>query len=279
MTNLVPYISGMASALCYGSATVLEQIAAKRQKQISSFSLRHLYDLFKQIPYLAGIILDIFGWIFFLITARYLPLFLDLSFVALSLVVSSIIASLFMSVKSSRNEKISMAAVVIGVILLGAIAEPTAAKSVNHLFKIILELFPIPMGIFGLLMLKADKYKFSALILAALSGLTFGATGLISRIINITHFSFAALLQPLTVSLIAYGALGLYFLAASLQRDSVNRINAFLYTFELAVPSALGIFFLGDNVKSGMWLVMLLGFMFVIFGSVITAYETHATSS
>jgi hypothetical protein len=273
------YLSGLACSLCYGISTVLQQTGVKHQDNIGSLNVNNAYKLFQQLPYVVGIILDLFGWLFFLYSARQLPLFLCLSFVSFSLVITAIIAKIYKNIRISNTEQVSLFLIFIGLIILGVMAQPSEAGKVGHLFKTILILFPIPMALFGLKYLKDEKNKYSALVLAALAGLTYGATGIISRIVNFHNLRLHNILQALVVSIAAYGILGTFFLAAALQRENVNRINSVMYSFELAVPSILGLVFLGDKVRHNYWPIMLIGLILVVSGSILIAYDTKTNKS
>lgn len=278
MHQILPYIEGVACSICYGYATILDQTAVKRQAKIDSLNPSHILRLFKQRSYLLATFLDLVGWLFFLLAARRLPLYLDLSFVALSLVVTAIISHYILKVKTLNSEIMAIILVVVGIILLGIVAQPTAAAKVTKTFIIVLEFTSLPIAIIGLYYLKNHNKKYSALILASLSGLTFGITGIISRIIHISNISISQLFQSLTFALIIFGGLGIFFLAASLQRERINRVNSVLYSSELALPSLIGIIYLGDSTKNGLWPITILGFVLVFFGTIIIATHTKSQS-
>jgi uncharacterized membrane protein len=67
----------------------------------------------------------------------------------------------------------------------------------------------------------------------------------------------------------------MYFLPAALQRDNVNRVNGMMYSSELAVPSLLGIAFLGDRARAGTWPFMVAGFIFVVAGTILIARDAQ----
>ena len=273
MQNIFPYLEGIGCSLCYGLATILQQVAAKRQETIESLNPSHLLRLFRQGPFILGIVLDLVGWGLFLLAARTLPLFLVLAFVASSLGTTALVARLFLATKSSMGERLAIVAVMVGIILLGITAEPSTARAVNRSFTLGIEWAPIPMAIIGAGLLKARGRRYGALLLALLAGLAFGGTGVIARFIEVTSFGVQDIFQPLVLSLVAYGALGMYLLPAALQRDSVNRVNGMLYSSELAVPSLLGIAFLGDRARAGTWPFMLAGFVFVAAGTILIARD------
>ena len=277
MEALLPYLAGVGCSLCYGAATVFEQIAVKRQKTIRSLHPTHLVRLAQQGPYILGIVLDLVGWVLFLLAARQLPLFLALSFVAAGLVVSALLAHKYLAVRATHRERIAIIGVMVGLVLLGAVAQPSTAHGVSHVFLVTLEIAPIIIGICGLALLRAPQKTYSSFGLAALSGLAFGGTGLVARSVHFHHFSVHTVL--LAVALVLYGVLGALFMAAALQRDSVNRVNGILYAAELVIPSIIGILFLGDGARPGLWPVLLLGFFCIVGSVVVIALDTKATAT
>lgn len=230
-----------------------------------------------QGTYLFGIVLDVFGWVLFLLAARRLPLFLALSFVAASLIVSAILAHKFLGAKESKKERFAIFSMMIGLIILGTVAQPSSGHSMNQAFKIGLESAPVILGILGLALLRVQLKTYATFGLAALSGLAFGGTGLVARVIHIGHITPHFLL--LSLALVLYGVLGALFMAAALQRDSVNRVNGALYASELVIPSVIGMLFLGDRARQGLWPVLVLGFVCVIVSVMIIALDTRAAKN
>jgi hypothetical protein len=274
MHSVLPYLAGIGCSLFSGIATVLEQVAAHRQAAIRSLHPSHFIKLLQQIPYLSGIVLDLLGWGLFLFAARTLPLFLDLSFLAAALVVTAIVAQLRSHTRINHAEMGAIALVMVGIVLLGVVAEPSRVHSVSHYFVLVLEVFPIVLAVTGLGWLRTNAARPAALALTICAGLAFGATGIIARIIHIAHFDLHTVAQPLVASLIAYGVLGMFFLTAALQKETINRVTSTLYASELAIPSLLGILFLGDRARHGLWVVVIAGFLCVIIGTVSIAQDT-----
>lgn len=274
MHSALPYLAGIGCSLFSGIATVLEQVAAHRHTAIRSLHPSHFVQLFRQGPYILGIVLDLVGWGLFLFAARTLPLFLDLSFLAAGLMVTAIVAQLHSPARISHTEKRAIALVMLGIVLLGIVAQPSSVHSVSHHFTQVLEVFPIVLAVIGLSWLRSNTARPAALALAICAGLAFGATGIIARVIHIAHFDLHTVLQPLVIALLAYGALGMLFLTAALQKDTINRVTSALYSSELAIPSLIGIVFLGDHARHGLWIVVIAGFLCVIIGTVTIAQDS-----
>jgi hypothetical protein len=272
--DILPYLAGIGCSLCYGAATVLEQVAARRQKPIGSLHPSHLIRLAQQTPYILGVALDLVGWILFLLAARKLPLFLALSFVAASLVVTAILAHVYLAARVSSREHLAIVGVMVGLVLLGVAAQSSGGHSMNHYFRVALECAPVLIGLAGLMLLKMPQRKYSTFGLAALAGLAFGGTGLVARIIHFKYLTVHFVL--LVAALVLYGALGTLFMAAALQKDTVNKVNGVLFSSELVIPSIIGILFLGDRARKGWWPVLVLGFICVAVSVMVIALDTKA---
>lgn len=269
MVTFFTYLAAIGCSLCYGLATILEQRAAKRNSEISSLHYSHLMGLFKQGSYVFGMVFDFLGWILFLLAARRLPLFLSLAFAASSLVVTAGIAHFIGAARTTRSERLAIMTALFGDVLLGIVAKPSAVHQTGFLFKLILVLAPIPIAIAGLAVIQGRKHSMKPLLLAMFAGLTFGGTGLIARTIHFSSMSIGSLLQPLVLALIGYGYLGTMFMAVALQRGNINRVNSAMFLTELSIPSIIGIVFLHDQVRAGLWGVMILGYILVIASTVI----------
>lgn len=268
-----PYIAGTISSLSYGIATVLEQQAAMSNKRIDSLKVSHFTSLVRRRLYILGLILDLVGWLSFLVAARRLPLFLCFAFVASSLVVTAIIFKVIYKSKMTSLEKLAICSSVVGMVLLSICAQPSAARKVSKVFEACLIVAPVIIAVIGSVSLKKDNNSNSSVILSILAGLTFAATGVISRIVKFRHITLSLLFKPLIIALIIYGLLGMIYLAAALQRDRVNKVNSVLYSVELTVPTVLGLIFLHDKIYRNDWPIFITGLALMLVGSMVISYE------
>jgi drug/metabolite transporter (DMT)-like permease len=225
-----------------------------------------------------GIVLDLIGWALFILAARVIPLFLALSFVASSLVVTAMITRFYFKTSIKPAMTLAMVAVIIGILLLGITAQPSTINRVNRSLILAVEVSLIPIATVGLILLRSHRKHSSALLLALLAGLTFGATGLLARAIHFPSHDFGLFFQVPVLSLGICGILGTFFLAAALQRADITIVNGILYSSELSIPSLLGILFLGDRARNGLWLLMMTGFLCVAVGTILLALKARSVS-
>jgi drug/metabolite transporter (DMT)-like permease len=272
MSDGLAYLAGLGCSICYGLATVFELIAAKQQDKITSLHPSHLISLFKKKYYILGVVLDFIGWLLFLLASQKLPLFLSMSFVAFSLVVTAITAHFIFKAKTHTKDVIAIVFITIALTSLSLVAKQSSVTNVSQFFATAVKVMPLPLAVIGYLLLKLEDKKYVAIGLAGLSGICFGGTGLISRVIHFHHPK--NVFQIYVLSLIIYAILGAIYLAAALQKESINRINCALYSTELIVPSVLGMLFLKDKAKPGLWPVMAISLVVVITATAIVALDS-----
>ena len=265
-------MAGIAGSLCYGAATVFQQVSAKKEKSINNFNPFKLISLIRRGYYFTGLSLDTIGWIFFLIAVRSLPLFMVQSFVALSIVVGATLDHYWLKHPLIKTDKIAIILVVIGVTILSIIGKPGPASTTSTFFKVIFILLPIMIFILSSIILKLKKSRINNFIIASLSGLSFGITSIVTRIIIINQIDRNLIQFMLIISLIFYGVLGLVLLSVVLQRERVNRVNSVVLAAEVIFPSIIGIIFLGDSIKNNLSIVMALGLILVISGTIFTSF-------
>lgn len=274
-----PYLAGIGCSLCYGGATILELLAARRQEKIDSLHIKHLAGLLKQKYYLLGVILDFTGWILFLLTSKSLPLFLTMSFVVLSLGVTAVLAASLLSIKTSRTSELAIGIIMAGIVGLGFAAQPSHAYLSGATFKLVLELATLPTIIAGTILLKGKTKAYTSGLIAMLSGLAFGVTGLIARVIHISHLDAHSILQLMVLALIVYGIIGAVLMAAALQRDAINRVNCILFTTELVVPSLIGLIFLSDRPRQGYWPLTIISLVFIVAATIVVTLDSKVEES
>jgi hypothetical protein len=77
-------VAAFATALCYGTASVLRSVGCRRVAGSAELDPRLLLRLAGQLPYVAGFLLDMLGFAASVLALRTLPLFLVRAAVAAS---------------------------------------------------------------------------------------------------------------------------------------------------------------------------------------------------
>jgi len=78
-------------------------------------------------------------------------------------------------------------------------------------------------------------------------------------------------LDPVAWALVGFSAIALTAYGLALQRGSVTTVAAVTFSVETVVPAAIGLLWLGDQVRPGAASVALLGFVLALGGSVALA--------
>ena len=261
-------MASIGGSLSYGTATVLEQVSAKREKKYKNINPKSFVSIIKQWPYITGLILDMLGWLLFLVAVRSLPLFLVQSFVATSIIVSAVLDRYLLKHRIFKTEKIAMFLILLGVFMLSYIAKPGVAGPTSSSFKIILIIGPLVVALLATIFIKMKNSPLSTSLMAFLVGLAFGGTTIISRIIIFGQINKTVLQLLLAVALVFYGVLAILILTVALQRATVNKVNSIVLGSEVLLPSLIGLIFLGDKINSNNYIILYTGLALVIAGSV-----------
>jgi hypothetical protein len=279
MNHLFAYLAGGGSAVCYGVATVLEQIGARQADRVNRFNPKFLWNLLHKGPFLFGTFLDTLGWLLSLAAVRELPLFLAQSFIAASLVISTLIDRYYLKTVITDREKFALGTITGGLMLLAITAVPHVSHLHNPTFRDFLIISPVFLAMAGVLLINYRMAKQNTILMVVIAGLAFSGTNIAARVSRMSHLGFHTLLEPTVLVLIAYGIIGTMLMSIALQRDSVSRLNGALFATEVAVPSVVGIFFLDDRIRSGFAGIAAFGIFAVVVGTLIMGISDNSTSS
>jgi drug/metabolite transporter (DMT)-like permease len=269
-------ITAFAAALCYGSGSVLQAIAARSTRSVSGLDPRLLATLFRSWRYVVGVALDGLGFLLSLVAVRSLPLFVVQSVVASFLAITAVLGALFLSMPLSRSDKIALAVVVAGLVMVGASAAEDSAVEVSGAERwgvlaaaVLLAVVAVPLG--------RLSGRAGAASLGAVAGLAFGATSVAARMLpdfSLSEPGRAAgdlLRSPPTYALAVAGAVALLAYSIALQRASVTQATAPLVVGETIAPALVGLLLLGDAPRPGAGWLAVTGFVLSVAGAVSLA--------
>ena len=83
--------------------------------------------------------------------------------------------------------------------------------------------------------------------------------------------AWRVLLEPTIWAIVVNGILGTVLFALALQRGKVTVVAAVSFTTNTVLPAAIGILFLGDQVRSGYAAVATAGFLIAVSGAIALA--------
>jgi drug/metabolite transporter (DMT)-like permease len=270
-------ILGLAAALVaaafYGVASILQATGSRRAAaQAANGGAGDGVDaglvgrLLRQPTYLAALGLTLLGFLFHLAAVRRLPLFLAQVGIAVSLVVTALLAVRIFGDRLTRREWAAVAGVVLGLMVLSASAGQTGTERAHGWLTGSLFITLAAMVVLGLV---ASRYHgiVATAVLGLLGGTGYAVVGISSRLLP--DFTLADLASsPATYSLGLGGTLAFLLYSLALQRGAVTAATTPLISTQTMVPAIVGVAFLGDKVRDGWWPAAVLGFL-ITAGSAI----------
>lgn len=258
-------------AICNGTAVILEKIGVDEQPRQSSFSSAFVVKLASNAPYMAGIALDIIGWLLTLVAVRALPLFLVQSVVSANIVIAALLDEIVLRRRLPRQGYGLILMILAGLTVLASTAAPIQVNQpIADWYQWGALIVLIVLGLIGSVLVRL-KTRAAAIGLAAIAGIAFGGISIVGRllIVNVPFWHF--LENPLSWVLIAYSGLGMLFFSIALQRTTATTVNAVAVALQTVAPAAIGIALLGDGVRAGFWPLMIAAMVTTLIGAVALA--------
>jgi len=259
------------AALGYGSASVLQSVAARKEESGSGLDPRLLVRLARSVPYVSGLALDLAAFIASLVALRTMPLFLVQSAIAASVGVTAVIAAAI-GVRLDRREIASLIVLGTGLLLLAVSAQPDRGAPLALGVRWGLLISVVVLGAAGAVVARS-RAPWSAHALAVLGGLAFTVVAVSARSLIVPGTLWPLLGDPGFWAILALGGLGMLLFTTALQRGSVTTVTALTFAVETIVPAAIGLAFLGDTTRPGFALVAAVGFVLTIAGTLALATD------
>lgn len=276
-------LGAFGAAVAYGVASVLQAVGARRADADGTATVDTGIDgtesrsadralvvrLALEGPFVAGLACDGLGAALSFAALRTLPLFLVQSCVASALAVTAVVASRVFARRLAPVEWAGVAAVVVGLALLGGAAtgrEATPATTTALRLGLLAgALILAGLGWLGSTRLAGAR---GAAVLGLLSGLGFGTASMSVPVI--TSLAPAELVRdPATGAVIVGAAVGVLSFAVALQRGSVTNATAAMVVGETLLPSVFGLVVLHERPRTGWVPMAVLGFLAAVAGAVL----------
>jgi drug/metabolite transporter (DMT)-like permease len=274
---LASLIAALLSALCYGTASVMQAIAVRAASrrpadagdEAQPIDPGLVVRMLRQGLFLASIAIDLVGFLAQLVALRRLPLFAVQAIMASNLAVTAVFAAWLMKAKLTGMEWLAVAGVVVGIGLLGTSSGAEGAARVGAGFDVALIIAVATVAVSGAMVARLPNPVRTPL-LGAIAGLGYAILAVSARILP--GFSLHQLIRsPATYTLIAAGIVSFMLYAAALDGGSVTTATAAVVLAETMPPAVVGVIFLGDATRHGLEAVAALGFVLAVICAVSLA--------
>ena len=272
MTFWLSILAAVGCALCNGTAAVLQKVSADKAKPAEGVHVGLLWSLLHDWLYILAGVIDTLGWILTYLAAQHLPLFFVESIIATNLIITALLERFVLHAPLKKATYAATGLILAGVTVLAFAAGPDTAKHGSVTLDWTLALFPVAVGTLALIVGRF-RHGVATIGLAALSGVAYGSTSIISRVFPLPHPLWHVVLSPLPYGLIASGFVGVLLFSTALQRAPATVVNACMTSAETFVPTLIGLFVLGDVVRSGRWYDVVIGLTLAIVGTISLAFN------
>src|SRR5664279_1484618 len=227
-----------------------------------------LGSLLHEPVYFVGLAIDLLGFVFTVVALQLLPLFLVQAVVASSVGVTAVIVSAS-GRPMGRPGWIALAGSVTGLLLLGLSSQAGDVPPLAIGWHWLLLGMAVPLAGLGAIGVRMTG-RWSPIVLAFAAGLSFTCVA-VARSFDMPDPVWMFVLQPAIWAIVVDGIVGTVLFAYALQRGRVTVVAAVTFTTNTVLPSAIGIIFLGDQVRSGYALVATAGFLVAVSGAIALA--------
>jgi len=264
---LVAWVAVLLSAVCAGTATILQAAAARKVPTVDHFDAGLLLRLAHRSSYLLAVALLATGLLLAILALRTLPLFLVQAVRASNLGVTALLSVIVLQQRLLWSELAAVGAVGVGLVVLAFSAGPQQVASVGLGVRFGMVVAVVVVGLLAVFAARQPPGARSGLALGLLSGLCFALLALGGRIVLDFH-PLALVVDPAAWAMGLAGLLGLLISATAMQRASVVTVTAATVSTETIVGALLGVVVCGDRPSAGTEGYALLGFALALAGAV-----------
>jgi drug/metabolite transporter (DMT)-like permease len=262
-------VCALGAAVCFGTATVLQAVAARAAGSGGGGEAALLLRALRQWRYLAGLALDGLGFLFQIAALRSIPIYAVGAALASSLAVTAVVAARLLRVRLNRGEWSAVGVVCAGLAMLGLASGTEGDRGGSDALKfamLVTALAVLALGLVGGRLPGRGR----ALVLGLGAGFGFGVVEVAVRLIDSLAPS-ALLANPATYALLLGGGAAFLLLTSALQRGSVTAATAGMVIGETIGPAAVGVVWLGDRTREGLAWLAVLGFLVAVAGALALA--------
>ncbi len=264
-------VCALGAAVCFGTATVLQAVAARAAGTGGGAGgeAALLLRAVRQWRYLAGLALDGLGFLLQIAALRSLPIYAVGAALASSLAVTAVVAARLLRVRLTGSEWGAVGVVCAGLAMLGLAAGSEGNRDGSPALKYVMLATAVTVLLLGLAGGRLPG-RGRALVLGLGAGFGFGVVEVAVRLID-SLAPMALLGNPATYALLVGGGSAFLLLTTALERGSVTVATAGMVVGETVGPAAVGVVWLGDSTREGLAWLAVLGFVVAVAGALALA--------
>lgn len=281
---LIGVVAAVLACLGYGAASVLQAYGARSSAADASGgdsvpvttsgapTLNSTIAAALTPAFIAGMMLDVIGFVGSVVSARLIPLFLSQTIISSNLVITAVLGVALLGVRLRTRDWVAIVAVVASLIVLGLTAGhrgQATAGPVLH-WALLSASVLILVGAISLVRLLGSRAAVPAGLIA---GILFGAMAVGVRVVNgVAPLRLGIMLtDPAAWTIAVAGLGGFYLFTIALQVGSVNGAAAALVAGETVVPGIIGVALLGDTARPGLGWLVAVAFVSAVMSAVAVA--------
>jgi drug/metabolite transporter (DMT)-like permease len=258
--------AALGAAVLFGIAAILQAVGSRKVPTESELDPRRLGGfvaaLLKQPAFLGALALNLAGF-----ALRLLPLYLAQAGIAVSLVITALLATRLMSDRLSALEWSAVIGVCVGLGLLAVAAGDAGDSAQHHGLTIGIIIGLVTIAVLGAVASRS-QHGVSTALLGLLAGLGYAGVAISARLLQDGSMS-ELVRSPTLYTLPISGALAFILYSLALQRGSVTLATTPMIALQTITPAAVGVFVLDDAVRAGWWPAAIIGFLLSAAGSVV----------
>jgi drug/metabolite transporter (DMT)-like permease len=264
--RMLAYGAVLLSAVCSGTATILQAGVARRLPTANRLDAGLLLRLLRRAPYLTALALLVAGLLLAIFSLRTLPLYLVQSVRSSSLGVTALLSVLVLKQRLIWSELAAVAAVVVGIVLLALTSGPQEAADVGNPTRFAMLAAVAVLGLAAVPAARQPPGMRSGVTLGIIAGLCLAVLVLGARILR-GFAPLTLLADPGAWAMGFAGLLGLLLSATAMQRASVVTVTAATVATEAVAAALLGLAVCGDRPLAGTEAYAVVGFALALAGA------------
>ena len=272
---IIALLAALAAAAVFGVGAVLQGLATEGEPVEDRVDPWLLVRLLRRPTFLGALVCNLVGLLLHVRALQDLPLFLVQAVISSSVAVTAVVSVRTFGTVLTRTQWAAVAAVVVGLALLAPTAQEGDAMQTSGTTA---PLLLAAMVVVAIASVAAGHLHGApgAVLLGLLAGTGFGIVAVCARLLP--GLTPAELVRAPVAYVMAFsGVLAFLLYSSAMQKGSVTVTTAALVVPQTAVPAVIGTLLLGDQVRPGLGLLAVVGFLLALLGAVgLARFEAGA---